>query len=136
MLLDCCRETGAVVKNLAARDTRRWGEIQGQIVWNWRLFKTPERPYNTSTTNATSTSSRKPIMMMSPTSGLSMACQEAGMPGNGWSRKHGGISSRLWGADRSAPTEPKRLDRDDAGQGYLLLSYRGGIACQMNSYTR
>ncbi len=23
---------------------RRCGEIQGQIVWNWRLLRTPERP--------------------------------------------------------------------------------------------
>jgi hypothetical protein len=23
---------------------RRCGEIHGQIVWNWRLFKMPERP--------------------------------------------------------------------------------------------
>jgi hypothetical protein len=37
--------------------------------------------------------------------------------------------------DRHQP-EPKRLDRDDAGQGYLFLYYRGGDWCQMNSHTR
>ncbi len=33
------------------------------MVWTWRLFSTPDRPYNTRTTIATKTSSRKPIMV-------------------------------------------------------------------------
>jgi len=42
---------------------RRCGESQGQTAWNWRLFTTPDRPYNTSTTTATKASSFKPIMI-------------------------------------------------------------------------
>jgi hypothetical protein len=41
---------------------RRLGESQGMTVWNWRLFTTPDRPYNASATIATSINSRKPIM--------------------------------------------------------------------------
>jgi hypothetical protein len=41
---------------------RRLGESQGKIVWTWRLFTTPDRPYNASATIATNTNSRKPIM--------------------------------------------------------------------------
>jgi hypothetical protein len=53
--LDLARAVGA--------PARRLGEIQGKIVWAWRLFSTPERPYNTSATIATKTSSRKPILV-------------------------------------------------------------------------
>jgi hypothetical protein len=47
----------------ACAPARLRGEIHGKIVWAWLLFNTPDRPYNTSATSATTTSSRKPILI-------------------------------------------------------------------------
>jgi hypothetical protein len=118
---------------------RRCGEIQGQIVWNWRLLRTPVRPYRTSTTAAKIASSRKPIMMMPPIYGQ----------GNAHTRwwklprkrtesegQHGGNCRDIGGpTDRHQP-KPGRLDWDDAGRPISSLYYSGGGRCQMNSSTR
>jgi hypothetical protein len=36
--------TGEPRIELVGLAVRRWGEIQGQIIWNWRLLRTPDRP--------------------------------------------------------------------------------------------
>jgi hypothetical protein len=38
------RAAGEPRTDLVGLTIRRCGEIQGQIVWNWRLLRTPDRP--------------------------------------------------------------------------------------------
>jgi hypothetical protein len=41
---DCVREAVEPRIDPVGLFIRRWGDIQGQIVWNWRLLSTPDRP--------------------------------------------------------------------------------------------
>ena len=123
------------------------GRNPGKMVWNWRLFTTPDRPYSTSTTTATNANSFNPIMIASflevdRSPAALLMVESASYAGNAASRpamrRHDprqwydtslrttneasgntvGIRRMEGGADRSAPTAAKASRQGRRGADY------------------